>query len=291
MPNTQIAENLTGVKIKRMKRTIIIALVVGLIFTVACKRTTYSKSKTEVPPVQASIKETKIISLTVSAAASLKGPMEEIKQLYAKENQKVIINYNFGSSGSLQQQIEQGADVDLFIPAATKQMNALQDKELIIDNTKKSLLGNKLVLVIPKDSQTTITDFKGLANDEFKKIALGEPKSVPAGQYAEEVFTKLNILESIKLKAVYGKDVKEVLTWVESGNADAGIVYESDAKSSDKVKTIAAAPAGSHTPIIYPAAIVKTSRNADVAKEFLTFLSGDKAKVVFEKYGFDFIAK
>jgi len=262
-----------GVKIKRMKRTIIIALVVGLIFTVACS------------------KETKIISLTVSAAASLKGPMEEIKQLYAKENPKVIINYNFGSSGSLQQQIEQGADVDLFIPAANKQMNALQDKELIIDNTRKSLLGNKLVLVIPKDSQTTITDFKGLANDEFKKIALGEPKSVPAGQYAEEVFTKLNILESIKLKAVYGKDVKEVLTWVESGNADAGIVYESDAKSSDKVKTIAAAPAGSHTPIIYPAAIVKTSGNADVAKEFLTFLSGDKAKVVFEKYGFDFIAK
>jgi molybdate transport system substrate-binding protein len=256
-----------------MKRIIIIALVIGLLFTVACS------------------KETKTISLTVSAAASLKGSMEEIKQLYAKENPKVVINYNFGASGSLQQQIEQGADVDLFISAAVKQMNALQDKELIIDKTKKDLLGNKLVLVVPKDSQTTITDFKGLANDEFKKIALGEPKSVPAGQYAEEVLTKLNILESIKPKAVYGKDVKEVLTWVESGNADAGIVYETDAKSSDKVKKIAVAPAESHTPITYPAAIVKASKNADVAKGFLTFLSSDKAKVVFEKYGFDFIAK
>ena len=123
-----------GVKIKRMKRTIIIALVAGLLFTVACS------------------KETKTISLTVSAAASLKWPMEEIKQLYAKENPKVVISYNFGSSGSLQHQIEQGADVDLFISASVRQMDALQDKELIIDSTKKILLGNKIVLVVPKDS-------------------------------------------------------------------------------------------------------------------------------------------
>lgn len=256
-----------------MKRAIIITLVVGLLFTVACG------------------KEKKVFSLTVSAAASLKWPMEEIKQLYGKENPKVIINYNFGSSGSLQHQIEQGADADLFISAAVRQMNALRDKGLIIDNTRMNLLANKIVLVVPKDSQTTITDFEGLANDEFKKIALGEPKSVPAGQYAEEVFKKLNILESIKPKSVYGKDVKEVLVWVESGNADAGVVYESDAKSSDKVKTIAVAPDGSHTPITYPAVIVKTSRNVDTAKEFLAFLSSDEAGAVFEKHGFDFIAK
>jgi len=260
-------------KIDRMKRIIIFALVLSLLLVVACS------------------KEPEIISMTVSAAASLKGSMEEMKLLYAKENPKVIINYNFGSSGSLQQQIEQGANVDLFISAAVKQMNALQEKGLIIDKKRKSLLGNKLVLIVPKDSQTTITDFNGLTNDEFKKIALGEFKSVPAGQYAEEVLTKLNILESIKPKAVYGKDVKAILTWVESGNADAGAVYESDAKFSDKVRKIAAAPVGSHTPITYPAAIIKTSKNTDVAKEFLAFLSSDKARAVFEKYGFSFIAK
>ena len=232
------------------------------------------------------------ISLTVSAAASLKAAMEDIRTAYAEEKPDVTLTYNFGSSGSLQQQIEQGAEVDVFLSAAVKQMNALQDKGLIIEDTRKDFLENKIVLVVPEGT-STITDFNDLATDKAKKIGLGEPNSVPVGQYAQEVLKNLGLLDSIKAgeKAVYGKDVKEVLTWVETGNVDAGIVYETDAKISDKVKVAAKAPDGSVSPVYYPAAVIKASKNVDAAKNFTEFIYSGKAKPVFEKYGFVFMAK
>ena len=114
---------------------------------------------------------------------------------------------------------------------------------------------------------------------------------MPVGQYSEEVFTKLGILDAVKPKAVYAKNVKEVLTWVESGNADAGIVYSTDAKTSTKVKVVAEAPAGTHSPILYPVAVLKNSKNLDSAKDFIKYLSSSKCKTVFEKYGFTFLVK
>lgn len=228
------------------------------------------------------------VTLTVSTAASLKDTMEEIKEAYADEKPEVTVTFNFGSSGSLQQQIEQGAAVDVFISAAVKQMDALQEKGLILEETRKDFLENKLVLVVPSHS-SGIEDFADLVTDQVKKIGLGEPKSVPVGQYAEEVLTKLDLLAAITPKVVYGKDVKEVLTWVETGNADAGIVYATDAKGSDKVKIAARVPEGSHKPVYYPAAVVKASKNADAAKDFVHFLYGSKAKPIFEKYGFVFL--
>lgn len=235
--------------------------------------------------------QAKQIELTVSAAASLKDVMEEIKTAYIKENPNVTITYNFGSSGSLQQQIEQGANVDVFISAATKQMDTLKDKGLIIEDTRKNFLENKIVLVIPKDS-SAISGFADLATDKAEKIGLGEPKSVPVGQYAEELLTKLDLLDSLKEeeKVVYGKDVKEVLTWVETGNADAGIVYKTDALVSDKVKVVAEAPEGSTKPVYYPAAVIGASRNADAASNFTSFLYSSTAKPIFEKAGFVFMA-
>ncbi|APM40332.1 molybdate ABC transporter substrate-binding protein [Clostridium kluyveri] len=225
------------------------------------------------------------ITLTVSAAASLKDSMNEIKELYVKENANAAITYNFGASGTLQKQIEQGAPADIFMSAATKQMDELKNKNLMVNDTIKNLLQNDVVLVVPKDS-TKVKSFEDLTSDTVQKIALGEPKSVPAGQYAEEVLTNLNILDKVKPKAVYGKDVKEVLTWVETGNADAGIVYKTDALVSDKVTIAATAPENSHKAVVYPVGVVKDSKNAEAAKSFLKFLSGDKAKAVFEKYGF-----
>jgi len=228
------------------------------------------------------------VTLTVSAASSLKDAMNEIKDIYAKEAPDVNVAYNFASSGSLQQQIENGADVDVFVSAANKQMDALEKKGLLEDGTKKTLLANSLVLVAPKDS-TLVTSFEELTKNTVKKIALGEPKTVPAGQYAEDLFTKMKILDKIKAKAVYGKDVKEVLNWVETGNVDAGVVYLTDAKASQKVKQVAVAPEGSHKPIVYPASVIKSSKHMAEAKAFLDFLSSDKAKSVFEKYGFKFM--
>jgi molybdate transport system substrate-binding protein len=230
--------------------------------------------------------EASAINLNISAAASLKDSMDEIKELYESENSNIKLTINYGGSGTLQKQIEEGADVDVFISAAPKQMDAIEDRDLLLEGTRKDLLLNGLVLVTPKDN-STIRSFDDLTTDKVTHLALGEPNSVPAGQYAEEVFTKLGILDKIKEKTVYAKDVKEVLTWVETGNADAGIVYTTDAKVSDKVQVIATAPADSHTPVIYPAAVIKDSKNGDLAKELLEFLSSDKAISIFEKYGFE----
>ena len=171
-------------------------------------------------------------------------------------------------------------------------MDALQKKGLILDDTKLNLLGNTVVMVVKSDDTSGISDFKDATSDKIKKIALGEPKTVPVGQYSEEIFTSLNILDIVKSKAVYGKDVKEVLAWVETGNVDAGVVYGSDAKASKKVKIVTTAGKDLYkTPVVYPVAVIKASKNIDDTKAFLKFLSSDKAKEVFEKHGFDFLLK
>lgn len=228
----------------------------------------------------------KNVELHVSAAASLTNAMNELAELYAKDNPNVKIVFNFGSSGALQQAIENGGETDLFFSAAQKQMNALDEKGELAEGTRKDLLRNEVVLIVPNDSDKNISDFNDVATDKVEKIALGEPKGVPVGQYSEEIFTALNILDAVRAKAVYGSDVRQVLAWTESGEVDCGVVYATDAAISDKVKIICAAPEGTHKPVIYPAAAIKSSKNLDAAKKFLDFTSSDAAKKVFAKYGF-----
>lgn len=224
-------------------------------------------------------------SLTVSAAISLKDALAEIKRLYQKSPPNVQITYNFGSSGSLQQQIEQGAPVDIFISAANKQMDALESQNLLLPNSRHTLVTNQLVLITPK-SENIVTKIQDLTKPEVTKIALGEPKSVPAGKYSEEVLKYYKILDQVKSKIIYGKDVRQVLTYVETGNVNAGLVYATDAKTSTKVRIVATAPQQSHSPIVYPIAILKDSKNQNTAKAFDKFLISNQAKNVFKKYGF-----
>lgn len=224
--------------------------------------------------------------LIVLAAASLTDVMNELKGDYEKENPNVKITPSYGSSGTLQTQIEEGAPADIFFSAATKQMSALEKKGLILSDTKQNLLLNKIVLITPKGSAKGISIFADAASSKVEKVALGEPKSVPVGQYAEKVFTSLKILDAVKKKAVFASDVRQVLTWVESGSVDCGVVYATDAATTDKVQMVAEAPKGSFDPVIYPVAALKSSKNADAAKAFLKFLSGDEAKAAFKKYGF-----
>ncbi|MBQ4404245.1 MAG: molybdate ABC transporter substrate-binding protein [Selenomonadaceae bacterium] len=233
------------------------------------------------------VEKSESVELHVSAAASLTNAMNELAELYAKDNPNVKIIFNFGSSGALQQAIENGGETDLFFSAAQKQMNALDEKGELADGTRKDLLRNEVVLIVPIDSDKNISDFNDAASAKVEKIALGEPKGVPVGQYSEEIFTALNILDAVKAKAVYGSDVRQVLAWTESGEVDCGVVYATDAAISDKVKVICAAPEGSHKPVIYPAAAIKSSKNLDAAKKFLDFTSSDAAKKVFAKYGFN----
>lgn len=247
--------------------------------------TTNQVADSSASPATTANSTTEAGNLTVSAAASLKDALNEIETVYEKQKPNVHIRYNFGASGSLEQQIQQGAPVDLFISAGVKQMDGLQKGGLIINDTKKNLLSNQVVLIVPQNS-SGITSFQDLATSKVKKVALGEPKSVPAGQYADQVLTSYKILNAVKPKAVYAKDVRQVLNYVESGNIDAGIVYTSDAKSSSKVKVAATAPENTHSPVTYPIAVVKSSKNAATAKDFEQFLFSNQAKTIFEKDGF-----
>jgi len=223
--------------------------------------------------------------LLVSAATSLKDSMEEIKLLYRKSNPNVSLTYNLGASGALLQQIQNGAPADIFISAAKQQMDALGKSEELLPGTRSDLVKNRLALIVPTNSQS-VTSFGSLQNSAIKRIAIGEPRSVPAGKYAEQVFQKLKIYDSLKPKFVYANNVRQVLAAVESRNADAGVVYLTDAQISDKVKVAVLASEADHSPIVYPIAVLKRSENPQIAKEFVQFLESDQAQLVFKKYGF-----
>jgi molybdate transport system substrate-binding protein len=223
--------------------------------------------------------------LTLSAAVSLKGALEEIVHLYGVEHPGVTVHFNLGASGTLQRQIEQGAPVDIFISASPKEMDSLESQGLLLPGTRKNLAKNSVVLIVPAGA-SQISGFSDLVKPAVRSIAIGEPQTVPAGRYAQEVLTHLNLYDQLKPKLVLAKDVRQVLTYVETGNADAGIVYATDAKISQKVSVIATAPQDSHSRVLYPGAVLKNSANPAVAKTFLEFLAGDKARAAFEKFGF-----
>ena len=221
--------------------------------------------------------------ILVGAAASLEPVLTKINNLYSEK-----VDYTFASSGVLQQQIEQGANIDVFISASDKQMNTLEEKGLLSPESRKNLVTNQIVLITGKDNPLIITDFSQLTDDNIKLIAMGEPKSVPAGQYGKEILEKLNIFSSLesKSKFVFGNDVRATLASVESGNVDVGIVYLTDAKSSDKVKVVAIANADLHSPIIYPVAIIKDTKNLAEAQKYLQFLQTKEVQNIFTNYGF-----
>lgn len=224
------------------------------------------------------------VVLTVSAAASLQDSLNKIKTSFEKEHHNVKINYNFGASGALQQQISQGAPVDLFFSAAEDKFKKLVDEGLIDKDQGGNLVGNEIVLIVPKGAKQGINDFKDLA--KAGKISLGTPESVPAGQYGKETLQNLKVWNSVENKVVYAKDVRQVLTYVETGNVDAGIVYKTDALISSKAEIKAEANHNTHGPIIYPAGVIKKSAHAKEAELFFKYLQNEQSMKTFEKFGF-----
>jgi molybdate transport system substrate-binding protein len=211
--------------------------------------------------------------------------MEEIKPLYRRSHGDVNLSFNFGASGALLQQIEQGAPVDIFISAAQGQMDTLAQKGALVPRTRRNLANNQLALIVPQGARAA-EGFERLTSLDIKRIAIGEPRSVPAGEYAEQVLKKLALLNAVKPKLVYGNNVRQVLAMVESGNAEAGFVYVTDAKISDKVKVAIIADDNDHSQIVYPIAVLKSSKNIDAAKTFVQYLASSEAKRVLRKYGF-----
>jgi molybdate transport system substrate-binding protein len=221
--------------------------------------------------------------LTISVAASLTEAIGEIEAAYKHEHPAVELRNNFGSSGTLAQEIERGAPVDVFLSAAAKPMDELVAKGLIVPGSRQDLLRNTLVLIAPQDSK--LENFQGLADGSVRVIALGDPASVPAGQYGQQTLRALHLLDQLGSKLVLAKDVRQVLTYVETGNADAGLVYGTDAQVSGKVRVVATAPDETHDPIVYPVAVIN-GRNEDEARKFADYLNGSSAKAVFMKRGF-----
>ena len=226
------------------------------------------------------------VTLNVSAAASLSNVLKAINVLYTQANPNVTISANFASSGTLQQQIENGAPADVFLSAATAQMDNLQKENLLINNTRKNLLYNNLVMIVPNGNTLGLTSFNDLTLAKVTKIAVGDPKSVPAGTYAQAAFDELGITTKIQSKLILGANVTQVLTYVAGGNVDAGLVYSTDALSSNQVKVVAQAPADINAQIVYPAAILLACKNMVAAQAYLDFLFTDQAKALFIQYGF-----
>ncbi|MDP4170240.1 MAG: molybdate ABC transporter substrate-binding protein [Bacillota bacterium] len=235
---------------------------------------------------QSSVTKSENVELTVSAAASLNDALTELVSMFEKDHQNIHLLLNFGSTGALQQQIVQGAPVDLFISAAKDKFELLIKKDLVQKKGSIDLLGNDLVLITNKQNPTQINSFSNLTDRGIKKLAIGTPETVPAGKYAMQTLKKSHIWSTVKPKIIFTKDVRQVLTYVESGDVDAGIVYMTDAKISDKVKLAAVADKSLHDPIIYPAGILKASKHPKEASKFLSYLQSKQAKAIFEKYGF-----
>ena len=222
--------------------------------------------------------------LFISVPSSMYSAMKLIKDIYQRDNPNIDVIYNSGSSGALQQQVERGAPIDIFISASSKQMDFLLKKNLLIRESNKTFLKNKMVLVASKKSIQNI-DLNTLTDGNFEKLALGEFRSVPAGQYAKEALTALKVYNKLESKFIFGKNVRQVLFYVESGNADLGIVYITDTKNSDAI-TLANIPYDLHSPITYQIAVVKSSQNISEAKKFINFLLTERAQNIFKDYGF-----
>ena len=236
--------------------------------------------------------------LTVFAAASMTESLNQIAEAYKKSAPDVKLLFNFDSSGTLKTQIENGAQCDIFISAGQKQMNQMDIKadpsvntqklNLMVQGTRFNVVSNKVVMIVPKGHNPKgINDFKDAVTDKVSIIALGN-SDVPVGQYSEEIFRNLGLWNKLRImnKISYASTVKEVLSQVAAGAVDCGVVYSTDAATSGKVDVVADAPKGSHKPIAYPAAIMKSTKNMRAATAFLNFLKGPESIKIFSSIGF-----
>ena len=223
--------------------------------------------------------------IEVFAAASLTDALKEIAATYEKSSGDKII-FNFAASNTLEMQIAAGAPADIFFSADEAKMNDLQKQGLIAKETRKDFLSNSLVIVVPDDSAVTLTSAAQLADAKIKKIALGQPQSVPAGIYAREYLQKIGIWAQVEAQIIPMENVRAALAAVETGNVDAGIVYKTDALHSKKVKVAFEVPVSEGPAIAYPAARVEGSKHAAAAKKFLDYLGKAGSLKTFEKYGF-----
>jgi molybdate transport system substrate-binding protein len=223
--------------------------------------------------------------LTVSAAASLTNAFPEIGKRFEQQHPDARVLFNFAASGPLLQQIAQGAPVDVFASADQKTMNQAQEKGLIVPASRKNFVSNILVLIAPLDSKVGISGLKDLIRPEVKRVALGNPATVPVGRYAQQALTQAGLWEAMQPKLIMGESVRQVLDYVSRGEVDAGLVYSTDAAIADgKVKVIQMVT--EHEPIFYPIAVTAASGKKDLAENFVDFVLSPTGQEILSKFGF-----
>jgi molybdate transport system substrate-binding protein len=235
------------------------------------------------PPVTAAAADK--TTVRISAAISLKNALTALKQSYEQSTPNVELEINYGSSGLLQKQIEEGAPVDIFLSAGIKQMDELEHESLLVQRTRTNLLGNALVLIVSKEKKSQIKGFADLAG-KAQSLSIGQPETVPAGKYAKETLTNLKLWGKLEKRIMFAKDVRQVLAYVESGNVDAGLAYQTDTIAMKSGVVVTTAPAGSHSAIVYPMALLKDSKNRAAAEKFMKYLKSAAAGKVFAQFKF-----
>lgn len=223
-------------------------------------------------------------TITVSAAISMKEALVDIAKQYESDTGEHV-EFSFGASGQLAAQILQGAPVDLFISAGQTPINTLRDKGLIEE--PRTLVRNALVLIVPRDAKDAPTTVADLATARVRRIAIGDAKTVPAGEYAAQALASLKLDASLKDKLIGAANVRQVLAYVQRGEVDAGFVYATDAQEAgDAVRVVATIDPALHAPIVYPGAVVKASAHHPDAQRFLDYVAGDKAQAALTNRGF-----
>lgn len=271
-----------------MKKGLIVLLILlGVFLAIGCTDNGSEATKetgipvTEETPVSEQDPET----ITVSAAASLTEAFTDMEPKFEAENPGVDVNFNFGGSGNLRKQIEGGAPADVFASADENQMDILANETLIDNSSREDFVKNSLVLIIPANSDFNITGVKDLTDPKVKKIGIGNPDTVPVGNYTRTAMTEVGLWSQLENKVVLAEDVKQVLVYVERGEVDAGFVYMTDAMTAPETIKIVT-NVSVNTPVNYPIAIVSSSEHKEDAQEFIDFVTGKEGQETMEKYGF-----
>jgi len=225
-------------------------------------------------------------TITVSAASSLTDVFTDIKTEFEKDNPNIKVELNFAASGSLRQQIEGGAPVDVFASASQKHVDILEEENLTMDGSITTFASNSLVLIVPAGNSLNITSVDDLTNDDVTKISIGNPETAPVGKYAKESLVDSGLWDELEEKMVYGENVRQVLTYLETGDVDAGFVYMTDAKiaKENSIEIITTVP--TVTEIIYPVCIIDSSDNKEEAQVFVDYLTSETGKQILTDYGF-----
>lgn len=229
---------------------------------------------------------TKSTELIVFAASSLTEAFQKLAETFEALHQNLDIVFNFGGSGTLQTQITQGAPCDLFASAGQKQMDDLVEQELVQADSVRTFAHNRLVVIAPKDRSLTISGLPDLLQPEVHQISIGDPGSVPVGQYSVEVLTNQQLIDPIRDKLVYGNNVRQVLQYVERGEVELGIVYATDAAMSKEVKVLYTIPEEYHQKITYPVGVVKESPRGKIATEFIAWVGSIQGQKILQEFGF-----